>query len=192
MLTLRDPLFRDQHSLQYADDAFLYSASENLEQSIKDLETNIKNVTLFFERHRLNINADKIEVMIFCKKKSHNHIADHRQLKVKNEFIEQSKSAKYLGVYLDQNLTYQMDVQTILRKMTTGIKVLYSIRNILPKNTSSTAEFASSKSSALLFYFDKWYFAQFRLTLEKQLSWAVKACFHKKKYDSSRDLKLQY
>ena len=31
-----------------------------------------------------------------------------------------------------------------------------------------------------------------RSTLEKQLSWAVKACFHKKKYDSSRDLKLQY
>ena len=31
-----------------------------------------------------------------------------------------------------------------------------------------------------------------RLPLEKQLSWAVKACFHKKKYDSSRDLKLQY
>ena len=87
---------------------------------------------LFFERHRLNKNADKTEFMIFCKK-SHNHIADDRQLKVKNEFIEQSKSAKYLGVYLDQNLTYQMEVQNILRKMATGIKVLYSIRNILPK-----------------------------------------------------------
>ena len=93
--------------------------------------------------------------MIFCKK-SQNLIADHRQLKVKNVFIEQSKSSKFLSVNLDQNLTYQMEVQNILRKMATGIKVLCSIRNILPeKNTSSTAEFTSSMPSPLLFYFDK-------------------------------------
>ena len=125
MLTLRSSVQRPTQLVQYADDTFLYSVSGSLEQSIKDIETNIKNVILFFEKHRLNINADKTEFMIFCKK-SHNNIADHCQLKVKNEFIEQSKSANYLGVYLDQNLTYQMEVQNILRTMATGIKVLYS------------------------------------------------------------------
>ena len=81
---MRSSVQRPTQLVQYADDAFLYSASGNLEQSIKDLETNIKNVILFFERHRLNINADKTEFMIFFKK-SQNHTADHRQLKVKNE-----------------------------------------------------------------------------------------------------------
>ena len=118
---LRSAVQRPTQLVQYADDTVLYSASRNLEPPMKDLETNIKNVKLFFERHRLNINAEKLEFMIFCKQ-SHNHIADHRQLKVKNEFIEQSKSAKCLGVYLDQNLTYQMEVQNILRKITTGKK----------------------------------------------------------------------
>ena len=94
---MRFSVQRPTQLVQYADDTFLYSGSGNLEQSIKYLETNIKNVILFFERHRLNINADKTEFLIFCKK-SQNHIADHRQLKVKNEFIEQSKSAKYFGV----------------------------------------------------------------------------------------------
>ena len=130
--------------------------------------------------------------MIFCKK-SHNHIADHRQLKVKNEFIEQSKSAKYLGVYLDQNVTYQMEVQNILRKMATGIKVLYSIWNILPEKArlllvSSLVLSHLHYSSILIYGISQ----NLRLTLQKQLSWPVKACFHKKKYDSSRDLKLQY
>ena len=32
-------------------------------------------------------------------------------------------------------MTYRMEVQNILRKMATGIKVLYSIRNILPEKT---------------------------------------------------------
>ena len=126
-------------------------------------------------------------------KKSHNHIADHRQLKVKNDFIEQSKSAKYLGIYLDRNLTYQMKVQNILRKMATSIKVLYSIRNILPEKTrllllNSLVLSHLHYSSILINGVSQ----NLRLTLEKQLSWAVKACFHKKKYDSSRDLKLQY
>ena len=112
---------------------------------------------------------------------------------MKNEFIEQSKSAKYLGVYLDQNLTYQMEVQNILRKMATGIKVLYSIRNILHEKTRllllnslrlSHLHYCSILINGIP--------QNLRLTLEKQLSWAVKACFHKKKYDSSRDLKLQY
>ena len=89
-------------------------------------------MVLFLERIRLNKNADKTEFMIICKK-SQNYLADHRQLKLKNEFIEQSKSAKYLGVHLDQNLSYQMEVQNILRKMATGTKVLYSIRIILMK-----------------------------------------------------------
>ena len=135
MLTLRDPLYRDQHSL-YSMLSIPFSIQQvGIWNSIwKYLKTNITNVILFFEKHRLNINADKTEFIIFCKK-SQNHIADLRQLKVKNEFIEQSKSAKYSGVYLDQNLTYQMEEQNILRKMATGIKVLYSIRNILPEKT---------------------------------------------------------
>ena len=55
---------------------------------------------------------------------------------MKNELIEESKSAKYLGPnILDQNLTYQTEVQNILRKMATCIKALYSIRNILPEKT---------------------------------------------------------
>ena len=189
---MRSSVQRPTQLVQYADDTSLYSASGNLEQSIRDLETNIKNVILSFESHHLNINADKTEFMIFCEK-SHNHIVDHRQLKVKNNFIGQSKSAKYLGVYLNQHLTYQMEEQNILRKMATGIKVLYSIRNTLPEKTCllllnslvlSHLHYSSILINGIL--------QNLRSTLEKQVSWAVKACYHKKKYDSSRDLKLQY
>ena len=112
---------------------------------------------------------------------------------MKNDFIEPSKPANYLGVYLDQNLTYQMEVQNILRKMATGIKVLYFIRNILPEKTrllllKSLVLSHLHYSSILVNGISQ----NLLLTLEKQLSWAVKAYFHKNKYDSSRDLKLQY
>ena len=100
---------------------------------------------------------------------------------------------KYLGDYLDQNLAYQMEVQNILRKMATGIKVLYSIRNILLEKTRLLL--LNPLVLSHLHYFSiliNGISQNLRLTLEKQLSWAVKACFHKKKYASSRELKLQY
>ena len=86
-----------------------------------------------------------------------------------------------------------MEVQNILRKMATGIKVLYSIRNILPEKTrllllNSLVLSHLHYSSVLINGISQ----NLRLTLEKHVGWAVKACFHTKKYDSSRDLKLQY
>ena len=53
-----------------------------------------------------------------------------------------------------------MEVQNILRKMTTGIKVLYSIRNILPEKKHLEKKFTCFMSSSLLFCFDKWFFAE--------------------------------
>ena len=86
-----------------------------------------------------------------------------------------------------------MEVQNILHKMATGEKALYSIRNILPEKTRLLL-----LNSVVLSHFHDFFILikgisqRLRLTLEKQLSWAVKAYFHKKKYDSSKDLKLQY
>ena len=73
---MRSSVQRPTQLVKYADDTFLYSASTKLEHSIKGLETSIKNVIIFFERHRININTDKTEFMIFCKK-SQNHIANN-------------------------------------------------------------------------------------------------------------------
>ena len=83
-----------------------------------------------------------------------------------------------------------MEVQNILRKMATGIKALYSIRNILPEKTrllllNSRVLIHLHYSSILI----NRIMQNLRLPLEKQLSCAVKACFHKKKYEQ---LKLQY
>ena len=52
---------------------------------------------------------------------------------VKDEVIRSSSTVKYLGVYLDQNLTFQEEVKHILRKIAGGIKTLYSITDCFPE-----------------------------------------------------------
>ena len=59
------------------------------------------------------------------------------KLKVHNQVISAISNVKYLGVYLDQNLNYQIEIKNILRKMALGIKSLFSVRDIFPKKTGN-------------------------------------------------------
>ena len=97
---------------------------------------------------------------------------------------------KYLGVYSDQNVSFQEEVKHILRYMACGIKNLYSIREYLPEKTRllllNTVISHLHYPSILLNGISQ----NLRTTLENQWSWAVKACFNRTKYESSSDLKI--
>ena len=151
----------------------------------------LNNLYIFFENHRLTINADKTEFILFCKPKN-NDVKSYK-LHVKDQIIKHSNSVKYLGVFLDQNLTFQDEVKSILQKMSCGIKCLYSIRDLFPEKTRlmllNALVVSHLQYSAILL---TGITVNLMTTLEKQLNWAIKACFFRTKYDHSSDLKLQY
>ena len=100
---------------------------------------------------------------------------------------------KYLGIYLNQNLTYEFEVKNILRKMACGIKTLYSVKYFLTDKTclmlfNSLVISHIHYPAILLNEISQ----NLITTLEKQLNWDVKACFNRRKYDSSSDLKIKY
>ena len=54
---------------------------------------------------------------------------------VNGKTISASNHVKYLGVFLDQNLTYQDEVKNLLMRMACGIKTIYSVRDLFPEKT---------------------------------------------------------
>ena len=77
--------------------------------------------------------------------------------------------------------------------MACGIKTLYTVKSFLPQKfrlkllnalvlsqIQHPAILLNGKSQILITW------------LEKQLSWAVKACFNRNKYDSSSDLEIKH
>ena len=119
--------------VQYADDTFIFAAAKDIETSVAYLQKGLKTLSDFFAIHRLNINADKTEFVVFCKA-SKNSSIENATLKVGDHIIKQKESVKYLGVYLDRNLNYQSEVKNILRKMACSIKTIY-VRDFLPVKT---------------------------------------------------------
>ena len=93
------------------------------------------------------------------------------KLKVHNQVISAISNVKYLGVYLCQNLNYQIEIKKILRKMALGIKSLYSVRDIFPQKARKMLLNALVVShlhySAIL---SRGISENFLTTLEKQLN----------------------
>ena len=118
--------------VQYADDTFLFVANENIEAAIRHLELNISKMVHFFQCHRLNLNKTKTDFIIFCKK-AKSSITKTLRLRVDDHLIEPSSCVKYLGVHLDQSLTFEVEIKNTLKKMACGIKTLYTVMSFLPE-----------------------------------------------------------
>ena len=77
--------------------------------------------------------------------------------------------------------------------MACGIKTLYALRESFPEKTLilllNALVISHVHYSAILL---NGISDNLLTTLEKQLSWAVKACFNRKKFDHSADLKVQH
>ena len=115
----------DCNLLQYADDTMVFKSDSNIDKAIASLEQNVKKLVFFFESHRLTINAGKTEFIIFCKK-AKNDSMNKLKLKVHNQIIPPISNAKYLGVYLDQNLNYypnEIKKQSIYKRDIRQIKL---------------------------------------------------------------------
>ena len=112
---------------------------------------------------------------------------------MKNHSTSLSSFVKYLGVYLDQNLTYENEVKHVLKKMACGIKTIYAVKQFLSEKVCllllNALVLSHLHYPAILL---QGISQNLLTTLEKQLSWGVKACFNRQKQDSSSDLKIKH
>ena len=76
----------------------------------------------------------KTELNVFSKKHSRKNDEKYT-LTLDDKIIEEKTNVKFLGVVLDQFLTFQDQIKKILGKMACGIKTLQSIKKPLPVKT---------------------------------------------------------
>ena len=69
--------------VQYADDIFIFVEDKFVNTAKQRLENNTAKLVEYFESHRLNLNEDKTEFIVFCKI-SQNKLTNNFKLLVKN------------------------------------------------------------------------------------------------------------
>ena len=94
----------------------------------------IKTVVEWFKVNKLCLNIKKTNFMIFCAKNKRYENNENKIL-VDNITVEQVNSTKFLGVYIDDKLNWNVHIDYISKKISKNIGVITRARKVLDQKT---------------------------------------------------------
>ena len=96
----------------------------------------LEEIVSWLNANRLSLNIRKTKSILFNLTKDKKRI--NISLKILDEKIEQVEQIKFLGVILDENLTWKKHIQYLNRKIAKNIGIISKARTILNKKTLLT------------------------------------------------------
>ena len=99
----------------FADDTNIYYESDDLKSLEKVVNHELKSLSLWLNLNRLALNVGKTNFVIFrSSKKPMNH---NVTLILNRKAISQKDHVKYLGVLMDQHLTWKYQITNVSKKI---------------------------------------------------------------------------
>ena len=124
------PLFK---YILFADDSTLSTSfkEEELENASNRINSELSNVCKWLNVNKININIEKTKFMLFSYKKT----IEMPPIYIGDSQIAETTHTKFLGLYLDKQLTFRHHVNHINSKVSKLIGVLYKLKQHLPHST---------------------------------------------------------
>ena len=120
--------------LLFADDTNIFSSHSSIETLINHTNTELEKVAEWFRTNKLTLNLDKTNYIIFRAYKKALPIS-YPNLCIMGTPITQVQSSKFLGVYVDQHLSWKEHISNISTKIAKNLGILTRISRILPPQT---------------------------------------------------------
>ena len=120
----------------FADDTTIYYNGNNEKETIQIINNDLKELNLWFQLNKLSLNVSKTKFMIFNRKiKEKENNSETSSICINNMPIQKVSSIKFLGVYIDCNLSWKDHINYIEGKIARNIGILNRNKNILKTNT---------------------------------------------------------
>ena len=116
----------------FADDSNLFYSHRNLHSLEEKLNHELNNINEWLRANKLSLNVEKSNFVIF-----HPHqrkVLIPVNLKICNKFLEEKKCFKYLGVFIDYNLTWKYHIRELEKKISRNIGILSKLRHFVPRD----------------------------------------------------------
>ena len=113
----------------YADDANIIITGNSIAEVDVQLRDLCKSLLKWVHSNGLCLNLKKTNYMIFSRSRK---IELPTPLFLSNLLIEQKSEARFLGVIVDQNLTWSRHVKTVRSKMARYLGLMYKLKGQLP------------------------------------------------------------
>ena len=119
---------------QFADDSTATHSSRKLRDTISIIETEFEKILNWLATNKLIINLKKTHIMLFTNKKRPNEV----KLNVNGSIITEETESKFLGVIVDNKLSWQPHIKYISNKISKSLSVLRYLRYSFPKSILKT------------------------------------------------------
>ena len=131
---------QDANITMYADDTSLDKAIRSSQQLKEELIPAFSKVCKWLEMNKLSLNTVKTEFMIIGTSQRLNQLDQSPEstpyiIKIDGGEIRRVKSVKYLGMIVDDKLTWEQHIEYISEKIVRNIGILKHIRNFMPQES---------------------------------------------------------
>ena len=117
----------------FADDTSDFVDGENINEVISKAEISMNNLSKWFKANRLTLSTEKSSFIIFRSQKSKlNPIPS--EIKFGQNSISRGTSVKYLGVTIDEHLTWNEHVETVSNNLKKCFSTFYGVRDYISKD----------------------------------------------------------
>ena len=125
---------KDSISSHFADDTCILYASNKLKSIETVLNCDLKLASDWLNANRLSLNVDKSKLLIF-KSKQRKFNKDSISIKLGGVKLTPTDNVKYLGLHLDQNLSWDVQTNKLSKKLSKANGILAKLRHFAPKET---------------------------------------------------------
>lgn len=115
------------HFILFADDTNTFVSGKNLNELNNIVNNELMKLTDWFKANKLSLNVNKTNYVIFTTKKKQ---TPDINVDIDGIKVNRVKSTKFLGVILDEYLTWSDHIHTIAGKLSRNIGIIYRVKNI--------------------------------------------------------------
>ncbi len=118
----------------YADDTNAFVSNSCLKTLSSTVQNEMNKVVKWLNANKLSINASKTKFVIFrSKNKSLSNTAI--TIKINHDLVEQAPSVKFLGVIIDEGLTWKFHISSVLKNIIKSTGLIAKLRHYTNRNT---------------------------------------------------------
>ena len=115
--------------VHFADDTTVYYSNSDYSLAVRNINSDLLRIQEWLKCNRLSINVKKTNYMITTNKSISNY---DDLVKLGNNVLSPVKSAKFLGVTIDDRLSFSSHSHDILGKMSRGLGVMRRMMHMAP------------------------------------------------------------
>jgi len=111
----------------FADDSNAFMSGKSLDDLIDQGNTELEKVKTWFEANKLSLNIKKTHYMVF----STRPLISNKQLSINGVELERVTSTSFLGVKIDERLSWKCHIEYVNKKLNKCLGILRKVKRVL-------------------------------------------------------------